>query len=1036
MLHKSFKPAKCKTSLKLATSRIKLMKNKKGVQINQIKKDLAHLLETAQDRTARIRVEHVIREEKMVAAYDLIEIYCELIVARLPIIESQKTCPIDLKEAVTSVIFAAPRCSDISELADIKKQFAAKYGKEFVTAALELRPDCGVSRMLVEKLSAVAPNLETKIKVLSAVAKEHNIEWDATSFEEKEAKPSNDLLDGPPKFENAHMEYTDPPKVQPSNNNAMHSHGEKPIAPADFSEQNRRYTLGNQNLTSTDNSGEASSSATHADMKSSGTSSERIETRQPVHRGDDDYLSGRQNWNMEFKDATAAAHAAAESAERAAMAARAAAQFSSREKMAYHHPTVSHLSNNRDQIRHVSDSPGSIGQSPLDDRKPKVPNRHIDRSEPDTSQDVTGKFDSGSIRSSEPTFSKSNNEPGMDDKVVNNLNMADGYFEESWHDNEGPTSPEMTTHEEFRESETESGNFEYESINFFAEETTKQQPSVRSSHSRSSTASGEHDVAGHQKDSKRSVVGNPFAAVDQGSPFRESTKMSSNLDDEAISDNEGGPTFDSGFEYDDIEGIHSLENAHIWSPRRSNSNKVDQQSQSHLFSESHFSRDHSFKKSVEPSETDDYVPASFDHSDGPDSESESDLPVDPKPSFVEPSEKFNSRKSRIELNDLVEEESSLYNSDDEKKRPESQHELKKRTLDQNIYDTLEGNDSLNQTDDLNSSKELNFEALTGGLRHKGGLRYPPLVKSVTTEESYMSKKSLDGSSITGGQTSLQSSLDSKANIVEDEKPGISISSSDSDSERSSKQANTKPRFSPAPFFDDDGTDTEEEVTKQVPIRVRFGAGLSRRTRGSAPAPYSKTHVELKPEPNTVIPTQYSYSEEIPAEPQPYARKFSEDTKHTPESRQHIRPSRKTVETGQIKSTTSDPRVNEYSLIKTTKSEPQVDQYSRIKPTTSEARVNQYSRIKPNTSEARVNLSVNTKQGPVETRPESKIPTREPSPIRTYVESDNSKKTKTPNLGAERSSGENLAKKPSHVHPKLPDYESLAARLQSMRTDHQ
>lgn len=56
---------------------------------------------------------------------------------------------------MTSVIFAAPRCSDISELSDIKKQFTAKYGKEFVTAAIELRPDCGVSRM-VRYLTAIS----------------------------------------------------------------------------------------------------------------------------------------------------------------------------------------------------------------------------------------------------------------------------------------------------------------------------------------------------------------------------------------------------------------------------------------------------------------------------------------------------------------------------------------------------------------------------------------------------------------------------------------------------------------------------------------------------------------------------------------------------------------------------------------------------------------------------------------------------------------------------------------------------------------
>ncbi|MFS7998219.1 putative vacuolar protein sorting-associated protein Ist1 [Helianthus anomalus] len=122
MLHKRFKSTKCKTALKLATSRIKLMKNKKGVQINQMKRELAQLLETGQERTAlkfEYVVEHVIRVEKMVATYDLIEIYCEFIVGRLPIIESQKP-----------------------------SQFTAKYGKDFVSAAIELHPDCGVSRMV------------------------------------------------------------------------------------------------------------------------------------------------------------------------------------------------------------------------------------------------------------------------------------------------------------------------------------------------------------------------------------------------------------------------------------------------------------------------------------------------------------------------------------------------------------------------------------------------------------------------------------------------------------------------------------------------------------------------------------------------------------------------------------------------------------------------------------------------------------------------------------------------------------------------
>ncbi|ONL94827.1 Regulator of Vps4 activity in the MVB pathway protein [Zea mays] len=90
VLHKGFKPDKCKTSLRMAVGRIKLLRNRKEVQVRQMRREVAQLLEANQDMTARIRVEHVIREEKFMQAYDLIEVYCELIVARLSIIDSQK----------------------------------------------------------------------------------------------------------------------------------------------------------------------------------------------------------------------------------------------------------------------------------------------------------------------------------------------------------------------------------------------------------------------------------------------------------------------------------------------------------------------------------------------------------------------------------------------------------------------------------------------------------------------------------------------------------------------------------------------------------------------------------------------------------------------------------------------------------------------------------------------------------------------------------------------------------------------------------
>ncbi|CAO2823217.1 unnamed protein product [Amaranthus hypochondriacus] len=317
MLHKSFKPAKCKTSLNLAKSRIKLMKNKKEIQLKQMKRDLAQLLESGQDQTARIRVEHVVREEKTMAAYEMIEIYCELIVARLPIIESQKNCPLDLKEAIASLIFAAPRCADIAELQDVRKQFTAKYGKDFANAASEVRPNCGVSRTLVEKLSVNAPDGPTKVKILTAIAEEHNVKWEPNWIKE-DPVPTVDIPVAATHNLEGNMIQMQPLKFEI----------------ADDVEEKHAYDTGrpgtSQSYIHNLNDLGPPSSISHLEPRRSESTSEKMVLSQSSMNAESSFNNGRQNRNMEFKDATAAAQAAAESAELASIAARAAAELSMR----------------------------------------------------------------------------------------------------------------------------------------------------------------------------------------------------------------------------------------------------------------------------------------------------------------------------------------------------------------------------------------------------------------------------------------------------------------------------------------------------------------------------------------------------------------------------------------------------------------------------------------------------------------------------------------------------------------------------------
>lgn len=100
-----------------------------------------------------LQVEHVIREENTLQANDIIELFCELLVTRLTIVTKQRDCPADLKEGISSLIFASPRCSEIPELLRIRDIFEKKYGKDFVSAAIDLRPNSSVNRTVRRKFS-------------------------------------------------------------------------------------------------------------------------------------------------------------------------------------------------------------------------------------------------------------------------------------------------------------------------------------------------------------------------------------------------------------------------------------------------------------------------------------------------------------------------------------------------------------------------------------------------------------------------------------------------------------------------------------------------------------------------------------------------------------------------------------------------------------------------------------------------------------------------------------------------------------------
>lgn len=149
---------------------------------------MAQLLEAGKVDSATIRVENIIRSDITTELHELLELYCELLLARAGLLEGS-TCDPGLEEAIKSIIYAAPK-TEIKELLVVRSLLADKYGKEFVLAAME-NTDGKVNEKVIKKLSVEPPRQELVQGYLEEIARAYGVDWPRRA---REMTPP-DLLD-------------------------------------------------------------------------------------------------------------------------------------------------------------------------------------------------------------------------------------------------------------------------------------------------------------------------------------------------------------------------------------------------------------------------------------------------------------------------------------------------------------------------------------------------------------------------------------------------------------------------------------------------------------------------------------------------------------------------------------------------------------------------------------------------------------------------------------------------------------------------
>ncbi|KAK9114891.1 hypothetical protein Syun_021688 [Stephania yunnanensis] len=162
LLRRGFKSPKFKTLVSLAVSRLAVLKNQRQVRCSQARTDVSKLLQLGHHERALLR---------LMLNYDSVGDTCLFFFDG----DLIRECPEELKEAVSSLIYASSRCGQFPELQEIRSVLASWYGREFTEAAADLRNGCGVKTLMIQKLSTRQKSLESRMKVLKEIASENGI---------------------------------------------------------------------------------------------------------------------------------------------------------------------------------------------------------------------------------------------------------------------------------------------------------------------------------------------------------------------------------------------------------------------------------------------------------------------------------------------------------------------------------------------------------------------------------------------------------------------------------------------------------------------------------------------------------------------------------------------------------------------------------------------------------------------------------------------------------------------------------------------
>lgn len=168
-----FNLARCKVQVKLSLQRLRMVVEKMEASAKVSRREIATLIEKGKLETARIRVETIISDDVHIELLEIMELYCEILSARINLIEVSSAVDPGISDSVASIIHAAPR-TEVKELHQLREILMNRYGRDYSISVMENRENIIPSRV-TSKINLTTPDSNLVEMYLNEIARAYTL---------------------------------------------------------------------------------------------------------------------------------------------------------------------------------------------------------------------------------------------------------------------------------------------------------------------------------------------------------------------------------------------------------------------------------------------------------------------------------------------------------------------------------------------------------------------------------------------------------------------------------------------------------------------------------------------------------------------------------------------------------------------------------------------------------------------------------------------------------------------------------------------